>query len=61
MTRPHANDEREFGNANSPFGAGTGPPDQDRELDESDIATLIAFFRLLDRWDREATRNAETM
>ena len=30
-------------------------------LDEADIAKLIAFFRLLDKWDLEAKRNAENM
>jgi hypothetical protein len=30
-------------------------------LDEAAIAKLIAFFRLLDKWDLEAKRNAENM
>ena len=30
-------------------------------LDETAVATLIAFFRLLDEWDVEARGNAEIM
>ena len=30
-------------------------PDQ-RELDESELAALIEFFKTLDRWDREAKK-----
>ena len=29
------------------------------DLDESSVSTLIDFFQVLDRWDREAKRNAE--
>ncbi len=32
-----------------------------RELDESNVAALIEFFMILDRWDREARGHAETM
>ena len=31
------------------------------ELSEFDLAKLISFFRLLDKWDREVERNAKTM
>jgi len=30
-------------------------------LDEAAIAKLIAFFRLLDKWDLEAKRNGENL
>ena len=32
-----------------------------RELDESSLAALISFFRVLDRWEREAKSDAETV
>jgi len=34
-----------------------GPP----FIDEAEIADFIAFFRLLDRWDREVGRHAKVM
>lgn len=30
-------------------------------LADIDIKTLVSFFKLLDRWDRERQRNAKTM
>ncbi len=29
------------------------------EIDASSISALISFFQLLDKWDRDAKRNAE--
>jgi hypothetical protein len=34
---------------------------QNDETGACDIAALIAFFRLLDKWDREVQHNAEVM
>ena len=34
---------------------------QTDEFNEVDIATLISFFKLLDKWDREVQRNAKNM
>ena len=31
------------------------------ELSESDLAALIDFFRLLDKWDREGEQNEKTL
>ena len=31
------------------------------DLNESDIAMLIKFFKLLDSWDREKEHNAKVM
>ena len=31
------------------------------QLDDSDIAVLVSFFKLLDSWDRERERNAKVM
>jgi len=31
------------------------------QLDESDIAMLVSFFKLLDSWDREREGNAKVM
>ena len=31
------------------------------QLDDSDIAVLVSFFKLLDTWDREKERNAKVM
>jgi len=31
------------------------------EIDESDLAALVSFFKLLDSWDRERERNAKVM
>ena len=35
--------------------------DESISIDEVALAKLITFFRLLDKWDLEAKRNAETM
>jgi hypothetical protein len=31
------------------------------QLDDSDTAVLVSFFKLLDSWDRERERNAKVM
>lgn len=31
------------------------------QLDDVELAMLIGFFKLLDRWDREVEHNAEAM
>jgi len=31
------------------------------QLDDSDIAVLASFFKLLDLWERERERNAKVM
>ena len=31
------------------------------QLDGTDIAVLVSFFKLLDSWDRERERNAKVM
>lgn len=31
------------------------------EIDQSDLAALISFFKLLDYWDRERECNAKVM
>jgi hypothetical protein len=59
MTRRHENGEREIGNGNCM--ALCVSTEQNDKFDKSEIAELIGFFRLLDKWDREATRNAEIM
>lgn len=35
--------------------------DESISIDEVDLSELIAFFRLLDKWDLEAQRNAESL
>jgi len=35
--------------------------DESGSIDEVDTSELIAFFRLLEKWDLEAKRNAEGM
>ncbi len=34
---------------------------QTDELNDVDIAALVSFFKLLDKWDREVERNAKAM
>jgi hypothetical protein len=41
--------------------AGSEESEEPISIDEAAFAKLIAFFKLLDKWDREAKRNAETM
>jgi hypothetical protein len=36
-------------------------PEQRSALNDSDIARLLEFFQLLDRWDRERGRDAKVM
>jgi hypothetical protein len=40
-----------------PLVPGAGAEDGDK-LDESSLAALISFFKLLDRWDREGKCSA---
>lgn len=59
MTQRQANGEREVGGFVAP--TSVGQKDENDDLDEIDIGVLIRFFKLLNKWDREGTRNAESM
>lgn len=62
MTRRHEDGEREIDNSNNgSIYVSRDLTQQNNQLDVIEIAALIAFFKLLDKWDREAMRNAQIM